>query len=85
MKNRIDTSNRDFLVNVRLNGTPILCEIQLAIQGAGDRKQEDFNHFNHFLYELSRANYGPIAEAVMINSYLTEFVPFFKKSIKKLP
>lgn len=31
VKNRIDTCNRDFLINVRMNGTPILCEIQLAI------------------------------------------------------
>jgi hypothetical protein len=31
VKNRIDTSNKDFLINVKLNGTPILCEVQLAI------------------------------------------------------
>lgn len=31
VKNRLDTSNRDFLINARLMGTPILCEIQLSI------------------------------------------------------
>jgi hypothetical protein len=79
VKNRVDTSNKDFLVNVRLNGTPLLCEVQLAITDkSGDEKQEYLNHFSHFMYELSRASYGPIAEAVIINSYLTEFVPFFR-------
>lgn len=76
VKNRIDTSNKDFLVNVKLNGTPLLCEVQLAVNDKGaapamDEKQEYLNHFSHFMYELSRASYGPIAEAVIINSYLT--------------
>jgi hypothetical protein len=31
IKNRLDTSNRDFLINLRLNNTPMLCEVQLAI------------------------------------------------------
>lgn len=62
VKNRIDTSNKDFLVNCRLNGTPVLCEVQLAIfDKSPDEKQEYLNHFSHFMYELSRASYGPIA------------------------
>lgn len=72
VKNRIDTPNKDFLVNVKLNGTPVLCEVQLAIfDKSPDEKQEYLNHFSHFMYELSRASYGPIAEAVLINSHLT--------------
>lgn len=79
VKNRLDTSNRDFLVNARLNDTPILCEIQLSITDKSvDEKETYLNHFSHFIYELSRASYGPIAEAVIINSYLTEFVSFFR-------
>mgnify|MGYP000857377924 FL=1 len=31
VKNRLDTVNRDFLVNAQLVGTPILVEIQLAV------------------------------------------------------
>lgn len=39
VKNRVDTSNKDFLVNVKLNGTPLLCEVQLAITDkSGDEK-----------------------------------------------
>lgn len=79
VKNRIDTSNKDFLVNVRLRGTPMLCEIQLKIlQKSEDEKQGYISHFSHLLYELGRASYGPIAESVMINSHLTGFASFFK-------
>jgi hypothetical protein len=80
VKNRLDTSNRDFLINVQLKGTPILCEIQLAItdKTAIDEKTIYLNNFSHFIYELSRASYGPIAEAVIINSDLTDFTSFFR-------
>lgn len=51
IKNRIDTSNRDFLVNVKLKGTDMLCEIQLKIlQQEGDQKQKYVSHFSHLLY-----------------------------------
>jgi hypothetical protein len=83
VKNRLDTSNRDFLVNVQFIGTPILCEIQLAIidKAIIDEKAAYLNHFSHFIYELSRASYGPIAEAVIINSYLTDFASFFRHAL----
>ena len=49
-----------------------------------DEKETYLNHFSHFIYELSRASYGPIAEAVIINSYLTEFVSFFRESLSRI-
>jgi hypothetical protein len=33
---------------------------------------------------MSRAKYGPIGEAVMINTHLTEFAPFFEKSVSNI-
>lgn len=51
VKNRIDTSNKDFLVNVQMKGTPLLCEVQLAIlEKSGEEKLEYYNHFSHFMY-----------------------------------
>jgi hypothetical protein len=86
VKNRLDTSNKDFLVNAILVGTSLLCEIQLAVTDkAGDDKSDCLNHFSHFMYELSRASYGPIAEAVIINSYLTEFASFFRDQLGRIP
>lgn len=31
IKNRLDTINKDFLINLRLVGTPLICELQLGI------------------------------------------------------
>lgn len=42
------------------------------------------NQFCHFIYELSRAKYGPIGEAVMINTHLTEFAPFFERNLSRI-
>jgi hypothetical protein len=68
-----------------MKGTPMLCEIQLKVfEKSGDEKQGFVSHFSHLLYELSRASYGPIAEAVKINSYLTDFADFFKNAISKM-
>lgn len=88
VKNRLDTSNRDFLINVQLKGTPLLCEIQLAVTEKAsddDEKATYLNHFSHFFYELRRASYGPIAEAVIIKSYLTDFSKFFGQALAKKP
>jgi hypothetical protein len=63
----------------------MLCEMQLKIlEKVGDEKQDFFGNFNHILYELIRASYGPIAEAAMINNSLTDLVPFFKKQMGKV-
>jgi hypothetical protein len=80
IKNRLDTSNRDFLVNVKLTNSPLLCEIQLAVtdSSASEEKELYLDHFSHFLYELSRAKYGPVGEAVIINTSLTDFSIFFE-------
>lgn len=61
IKNRLDTSNRDFLLNVKINDTPMLCEVQLTItDNSSDERDVFLNQFSHFIYELSRAKYGPI-------------------------
>lgn len=72
-------------MNARLVGTNLLCELQLAVtEKAGDEKSNCLSHFSHFMYELSRASYGPIAEAVIINTYLTEFSSFFRDQLNRL-
>lgn len=78
VKNRIDTCNRDFLVNVRMNGTRLLCEVQLAIVDEGANEKEKYlSGFCHFLYELARASHGAVTEALLLNSHFTDFKPYF--------
>lgn len=37
------------------------------------------------MYELARASHGSVTEAVLLNSHFTDFVPYFKKEIAKIP
>ena len=68
IKNRLDTSNRDFLVNVKLANSPLLCEIQLAVtdSSASEEKELYLDHFSHFLYELTRGKFGVLTEYATI-------------------
>jgi hypothetical protein len=86
VRNRLKSTTKDFLVNARIKGTDLLCEIQLAIMDKkGEEDQDYLDHFNHFLYELSRETYGTIAGAAVINSHLTELVSYFGKELNKNP
>ena len=44
----------------------VMTEIQLCIKSEKSRFIECSNQFNHFLYELQRAQFGPISEMVNI-------------------
>lgn len=53
MKNRLDTPLNDILINCRVKGSPLICEVQLLITNELITEKSDKNeHFNHFLYEL---------------------------------
>lgn len=86
VKNRLNSSNRDFLVNVRLKDSPLLCELQLGVTDSvsAEEKELYLDQFSHFLYELSRAKYGPVGEAVVINCSLTEVARFFEESVNRI-
>jgi hypothetical protein len=58
IKNRLDTGNRDFLINFVFNDCKLICELQVGIKDRGDEKGTYQDHFNHFLYELRRAKFG---------------------------
>lgn len=48
-----------------------------------DEKASYLSHFSHFFYELGRATYGPLAEAVIIRSYLTDFSKYFRYALDR--
>lgn len=74
---------QDILVNFMFDSI-CPCEIQLAISEKIDNKQIYFDKFNHFLYELKRANLGPIMEMCIIWSYNDNKSPTFIKEINKI-
>ena len=59
IKDRLDMGPRDILINI-IYENRMLCEIQLAVTDEVDTKQQAFDAFNHYLYELKRSNLGAI-------------------------
>ena len=79
IKDRLNLDTRDILINISFMDK-ILAEIQLAVIEDIDVKQSNYDRFNHFLYELKRANFGPIMESACIWSHLDQRSKFYKKS-----
>lgn len=52
VKNKLNESTRDILINFRIKNSFLIGEMQLAL---GDSKDEVNDHFCHFLYEIQRS------------------------------
>ena len=65
VKNRLNSGNKDILMNLLYKGEMIV-EIQLAIKSDKSKFIECSYNFNHYLYELKRAQFGPIMEMCSI-------------------
>lgn len=67
VKNRLKLGTNDVLINVRFNNS-ITAEIQLKVKA--QKEQTEFSKcsfkFSHFLYEMSRSQFGPISEMCSI-------------------
>ena len=65
IKNRLEKGTKDILLNLLYNNE-ILVEMQLAIKADKSKFIENSNKFCHYLYELERAEFGPINEMCSI-------------------
>lgn len=82
IKDRLRNGTRDILINAQLR-KGLVCEIQLAVISNIDKKQEQLDQFNHFLYELKRAKLGPISENAAIWSTLEQRAGYYEGIIGK--
>lgn len=60
IKNRLEKGTKDILINI-LYRKSVLVEIQLAVSTNRSKFIDFSNKFNHVLYELKRAEFGPIS------------------------
>ena len=51
----------------------VQCELQLSIQEPKG-KQKHYYAFSHFVYELTRGRFGPIAECAIMTSQLDPMI-----------
>lgn len=66
VKNRLTQGTHDILINIRFQNL-ILCEIQLAVKkNSTNEFLQNSDKFSHYVYELTRTKFGPIAEMANI-------------------
>lgn len=82
IKDRLNLGTRDVLLNV-IYDKVMLCEIQLGVADEIDSKQQVYDSFNHFLYELKRSNLGVLMESACIWAHLDQRSGVFKKIKQK--
>jgi hypothetical protein len=61
IKNRLKQGTNDIMINAKFNKL-IHCEIQLAVHASQSEFMRCSNKINHFIYELERAQFGPVME-----------------------
>ena len=66
VKNRLETGNRDLLINLMYRDTSLV-EMQLCLNMKKNDKKIGFsNAFSHYIYELKRSKFGPVTEMCSI-------------------
>ena len=59
IKNKLDSKDNNILINYLFMGK-IQCELQMSVQKMAG-KELNYYSFSHFLYELSRGEFGVLA------------------------
>lgn len=82
IKNRLKSGTNDILINVKFNNL-ILCEVQLAIKSQSSHFIKCSNLFHHYIYELQRTNFGPLAELCSIWNTLDRRMDVYEQLIEE--
>ena len=83
VKNRLHRGTKDILVNLVYRDT-MLIEMQIAINSSKSNFIDCSDKFNHYIYELQRSKFGPLAELCNIWMNYDLRADFYQKSAKEL-
>ena len=83
VKNRLEKGNRDILINLWYRRN-IIVEIQLKVDEAKHNFITCSNNFNHYLYEIKRAEFGPITELCSIWMNKDHRAKFYEEKFNQL-
>ena len=87
VKNKLDDPANNIIINYLLMGK-VQCQLQLSIQEPKG-KQKNYYAFSHFVYELTRGMFGPIAECAIMISQLDPMIiackhPYYQEQKKNI-
>ena len=78
IKNKLDDPANNIMINYLFMGR-VQCELQLSTQEAKG-KQKNYFTFSHFVYELTRGMFGPVAECAIMVSQLDPMIAGCRKA-----
>lgn len=87
IKDKLDTASNNVIINYLMGGIP--CQLQMSIQQP-EGKQKNYYTFSHFVYELTRGNFGAIAQLAIMTSQLDSMISanqntyYEEKSFKRI-
>jgi hypothetical protein len=79
IKNRLGTENNDILINFFFGGKAE-CELQLSVLSPEKKDEKNSSKFSHLIYEIVRAELGPISEMATI---VVQYDPLINTYSKK--
>ena len=72
IKNKLEDPANNIMINFMFMNK-VVCELQLSIQDSKG-KEKNYYMFSHFIYELTRGNFGIISECAIMISQLDPMV-----------
>ena len=78
IKNKLDDPANNIMINYLFMGK-VQCELQLSIQEPKG-KQKNYYTFSHFVYELIRGKFGPIADCSIMIAQLDPMITACKNT-----
>ncbi len=81
IKNRLQQGTHDILINAKFNNV-INCEVQIAVNTSQSEFMRCSNKINHFIYELERAQFGPLMEMCSVWRHCDKRADIFAKFIE---
>ena len=80
IKNRLEQGTHDIMINAKFNDG-INCEVQIAVNTSQSEFMRCSNKINHFIYELERAQFGPLMEICSVWRHCENKAGIFVKLI----
>lgn len=78
IKNRLQQQSNDLLINLFF-ANKVECQLQLSVDNHYHNLDKSVSSFNHYVYQIIRAELGPISELSIIIAQYDSLVNIFSK------
>lgn len=69
MRDELNSDYKEFVINFKMTGCPLVCKLRLQVKEKNTLKEEHSSKFNKFILKLIKSKYGPFAKASLIYNF----------------